>query len=599
MKIHITNLYNFNSGDELVSKQHRFAEAGRVLGFYEMGVFAYPVETDTAGELSKRLDGVIAALEPEDLVYVQLPTENGYEYERLLLSKIKSYRNTKVVLVLHDLKMLSEERDKDLQDKYCSLFHMADAVIAPTVREAAVLKKAGVSNLLFCDNIQLADMAVSAGTDTGKWSYLRDFYLKKVLIDAKAIICAGDAMAAEFGVQNRKDEVQIGFGLYDKTGNYSVWVGVAMQSIMENTDAAVCFHILHDETLNQQNRKRLTQVAANGGQRVLFHFLDKSSFSELTDQMGLYTIGALFRIMLPEMLPELKKIIYLDADILANRDIKELWDADITNYCLAAVPDADVVSGLVRPIAVKRNEVQANRYFNSGVLYMNLQRIREKGNMREAIVAYLQKSQESNLPDQDALNAVYGESTLLLDGVWNTFVRPLQNKQVREVEKRIYHYVGSRCILYSLAGVDRLYYETTGRTPWGEEECRKQLDKSLNRITDRINQLEKLLHCCADGNKMHIFYGEETYAMRNIYQLLSIREGDYRVVSKPREEPAGVLPCRELSSLLQEESPYVVLVLPDADGGNAIANLEQMGLENEKDFFVIPRLLPPSLGGYM
>ena len=39
MKFHITNLYNFNKGDVLVEKQHRFAEAGRALGFLEMGVF--------------------------------------------------------------------------------------------------------------------------------------------------------------------------------------------------------------------------------------------------------------------------------------------------------------------------------------------------------------------------------------------------------------------------------------------------------------------------------------------------------------------------------------------------------------------------------
>ena len=63
MKVHITNLYNFNPGDELVKKQHRIAEAGFSLGFREMGIFSFPVESDTQSELSKRLDGIIAALE--------------------------------------------------------------------------------------------------------------------------------------------------------------------------------------------------------------------------------------------------------------------------------------------------------------------------------------------------------------------------------------------------------------------------------------------------------------------------------------------------------------------------------------------------------
>ena len=54
MKIHITNLYNFNRNDMLVEKQHRIAEAGIALGYREMGIFSFPVETDTPQELSKR-----------------------------------------------------------------------------------------------------------------------------------------------------------------------------------------------------------------------------------------------------------------------------------------------------------------------------------------------------------------------------------------------------------------------------------------------------------------------------------------------------------------------------------------------------------------
>ena len=97
MKIHITNLYNFNRNDMLVEKQHRIAEAGIALGYREMGIFSFPVETDTPQELSKRLDGIIAALENEDVVFLQLPTRNGVEYEKLLAQKCKAYQNTNLI----------------------------------------------------------------------------------------------------------------------------------------------------------------------------------------------------------------------------------------------------------------------------------------------------------------------------------------------------------------------------------------------------------------------------------------------------------------------------------------------------------------------
>ena len=134
MKFHITNLYNFNAGDELVAKQHHFADAGRELGFTEMGIFSYPVKTDTSNELSKRLDGIIASLEPNDFVFVQLPTTNGIQYEQLLLNKIKAYKNTKVAFILHDTKVL-HTADKELQAKYISLYKQADAIIAPSACE--------------------------------------------------------------------------------------------------------------------------------------------------------------------------------------------------------------------------------------------------------------------------------------------------------------------------------------------------------------------------------------------------------------------------------------------------------------------------------
>ena len=58
MKAHITNLYNFCKDDPLVERQHLFASVARTQGFLEMGIFEYPVATDSEMELSKRIDGI-------------------------------------------------------------------------------------------------------------------------------------------------------------------------------------------------------------------------------------------------------------------------------------------------------------------------------------------------------------------------------------------------------------------------------------------------------------------------------------------------------------------------------------------------------------
>ena len=98
-----------------------------------MGIYCYPVATDTPGELSRRLDGIIASLEYEDVVFMQLPSGNGYAYESLLFHKIKAYRNTKLVLVIHDIDIIQTTAD------YMSLCEQSDAVIIPSSTMSGLL----------------------------------------------------------------------------------------------------------------------------------------------------------------------------------------------------------------------------------------------------------------------------------------------------------------------------------------------------------------------------------------------------------------------------------------------------------------------------
>lgn len=90
MKIHITNRYGYEK-NQIALKEKTFAETGRMLGFCEMGIFVYPIESDTPAELSKRMDGIIASVESGDLVILQLPTGNGIDYELMLMDKIVAY----------------------------------------------------------------------------------------------------------------------------------------------------------------------------------------------------------------------------------------------------------------------------------------------------------------------------------------------------------------------------------------------------------------------------------------------------------------------------------------------------------------------------
>lgn len=228
---------------------------------------------------------------------------------------------------------------------------------------------------------------------------------------------------------------------------------------------------------------------------------------------------------------------------------------------------------------------------------MNLDKIRSQGDMKKQIIDYLLSHDYSNLPDQDALNVIYKGKVLFLDENWNYFAENVRLNKEFELKKKIYHYVGNVCCLYSLTGMDLFYYKTGCRTPWGHKHFDAYLTSSINRCNNRIKQYELLLPILTDENVKKVFYGPEKLSMRYLYDLIGINEGDYRVLNENISD--GILPCYSLNKIKSEKNRIVIFVLVEADNGNALKNLNEMGLIEGKDYFIIQKLLLNEHGGYL
>lgn len=576
MNVHITNIYGFIHDQNLRKKQNLYADAAHALGFKEMGIFNFDVSTDTENELSKRIDGIISSLQFNDLVFVQLPTGNGEHYDNLLINKIKAY-NTKVCILLHET------------IEYEYVLNAAD-LIMPTNNEVhAYLKEHNYSNVFYKKNINYEFGLYSNSSNI----ISSDFYIKKYLIDAQDQL--------EESVLNEQDDdiIHIGFGLHDKTGHYSVWVGTVMQSILEHTDSRICFHILHDETLSIDNKYKLEKVARSGSSIIEFHKIDENDFSVVKNQMSRFTIGTMFRRSLPELLPNLNRIIYLDADLFVNRDIKELWDVDICEYCLAGVADEGVDIHNYPKILNKYPGIKKESYFNAGVLYMNLKKLREFGNLKKLVVDFLVENPEAGLPDQDALNVIFHNKVLYLDGSWNRFVFMHRKDNVEKLDKAIFHYAADLLMLYSHSLLDKEYFRTICRTPWIDYEMYHQFEQCFDRMNDRVYQYQNMLCLLSDSDVKHVFYGEENKKLKTLYSRIHLKDGDYRVLEYAKNMESDILPCKDLSVLKDEKSPIIIFVNWESDDCSAIQNLEELGFKNGKDFFVVERFFSFFDGGFM
>ncbi len=111
---------------------------------------------------------------------------------------------------------------------------------------------------------------------------------------------------------------------------------------------------------------------------------------------------AMQKIFIPEYLKDVNKAIYLDADTIVQKDLIGLYNKDVKDVYIAASRD-----GLMFMYPEHIEEVGLkwrNFYFNSGVMLLNLQKMREDDFVKQSI-KYFHTHQEV-FADQDILNVV-------------------------------------------------------------------------------------------------------------------------------------------------------------------------------------------------
>ena len=142
-----------------------------------------------------------------------------------------------------------------------------------------------------------------------------------------------------------------------------------------------------------------------------------------------------YRLLAAQYLPkDMDRILYLDPDILVINPLYELWNTDLSQHMFAAASHTSITN-----IANDVNQIRLNMdndYYNSGVLLMNLEACR-RGIVPKDVFDYVgAHSGELFLPDQDVLNALYGEHILPVDDIiWNYDARKYTSYMMRSAGK--------------------------------------------------------------------------------------------------------------------------------------------------------------------
>ena len=196
--------------------------------------------------------------------------------------------------------------------------------------------------------------------------------------------------------------------------------GIMMISVcVNNQDEEIVFHIVIDEVSPNNKKKLEDAISEFQGKSVVFYETKKIDTSAIPQKEDWHRLPltTYYRLYLGMLLPStIKKIIYIDGDMIVRRSLMPLWNLDMEGKAIAAASDTDFFCEEY----FKRLEYPKDMgYFNAGILVINLEYWRNKNLLSPFIDFMIQHKDKIKNYDQDVLNYVLRDCKINLPIKYN------------------------------------------------------------------------------------------------------------------------------------------------------------------------------------
>ena len=228
-----------------------------------------------------------------------------------------------------------------------------------------------------------------------------------------------------------KEPIHIAFGV---DANFIRPMGITMTSLLDNNpNQNLIFHVFANsiETVDVERLKILADTKA-----VLIHLyqINQNIFQSLQTTWN-YTVATYNRFIVAKLLyPETDKVIYMDADMVCKGRLDELVKMDFEDNIAMVVHD----QGKFVASHMKTLDLKHDRYFNAGMLYIDLKAWNEN-QISEQAIELLQK-RKFFLLDQDALNILLDGRAKFIDRKWNEICNMEKKNSKISAEAVIVHF---------------------------------------------------------------------------------------------------------------------------------------------------------------
>jgi lipopolysaccharide biosynthesis glycosyltransferase len=301
--------------------------------------------------------------------------------------------------------------------------------------------------------------------------------------------------------------------------------GVVIQSVLNSNqdNEDTIFHIV-SFSLSDLNRTRLSSIGDTQHSKIIFYSLPSNKLAALPPCH--LTLNAYLRLILPELLHQLERVIYLDCDVLVLKSLRPLWEVTFEKDTLVAACE-DIYSLYAKlgnhqllyffnSLGMKPGE----KYFNSGVLLIDLNAWREHDITDKAIQWGITHQKLIRHADQDILNVICKNRVHYLSLEWNLSIHMILrtyhidtctvSEREAAISPAVIHYVGERkaCSLEHPLPYQKQYIRVVKQTPW-----RTGFIAPLNFSKQflRYKRVVKLLLLTAKRNITELLFGFRNY----------------------------------------------------------------------------------------
>lgn len=249
--------------------------------------------------------------------------------------------------------------------------------------------------------------------------------------------------------------------------NYERFAFVSLLSILklnENTNLKI--HLVGEVSSLGKNYLKELSTKYSFDYEIYEFKVNTKNFSsyDFEKKIGFNKHFAYARLFLADILPKkVKKILYIDCDTVVLRSLHDLYNIDIAKFPLAAVEDYGSEH--------YKKKYSLNKYFNSGVLLINLDHWRLFECSRHLTNFLNVEKNYLDFGDQCALNIFFKNKILEVDSRWNNQIFDGHKNKTPINNSSVLHWIGPSKPWKSwfLTESKSYFWNMNKETPWSKE----------------------------------------------------------------------------------------------------------------------------------